>query len=1043
MNNVMESKEFIEYLDLSINYVESSKKKNNNFDRILINGYSNKSHFIYELIQNADDAKSTSVCFSLNQTNLEFINNGIPFNFQDIKSITSVGNSDKNNSKEETIGKFGMGFKSVFCITKEPIIISGGYNVKIEDLFIAKPIKNIEIDLERTKIVLPFDDINKKIEVENWLNKIDLTCLLFMRNIESIEIKNNNFNIRYDKEIEIIDSNIRKISISSNNSVKESYLVFDKIFTDIQNDSKKRNLKLEVAYKLDDKNNIIQSNISKLFVFFQTEKETKLNFIIQGPYLTTPLRDNIQNVNENINLIHKISDLICESIKKIRDSDFFSNDFINNILPINKIENNNFNNTQNIESDYIYQTIFDKVKELFLSQEELLYNNNGELSNVKTLVIAENNNLLDLISEKQLNNLFGYNFWLDKKIKSEYSNLYNYLKNVLNMEEITTKKLLEKIDDDFLSNQSDEWLLKFYKFISKEYIYWYDNNSLLRNKKIIRLDNNTNVLPNPEHVFLPTKIKNDKFPTIKNIFVEDPESKSFFDGLGIKQPDSLSIIRKEIFPKYKIENSNIPESYFSDFKAIFDFYSQNSQNKLFLSELSNLYIILSKNTLINDLKLKKADECYLEKDDLKKYFDGYEFAFFIDSDSYKSYEGFLFNDFIKKMGIHELPKVKEIEVLLSEEKKKEIRAGRTHKNDVNTKTKSLEGLENFISNIKIKNESVLLWELIFKLYSIDQKILSGFYEWNSGNKTNNNEYFDSDILEKLTQNNWLFNNDNETIFKPSEIRLSELNDEYEKENNSKFNTFIKKLKFKSEDEKTIQKEKEQSENEKLKVKLAKYEELEKNGFSADEELEKRKNEKNKEFLWKSNIDANIVKSTIKEMILSKITNNEKDTFLTGEKTNHKEPINNLTQKEKDDIGYWGEEFVFSSLKAEYLENFSKEFIETENSFKFIKDSKSIEIIWINKNKKQQGIGRDIDIIEIENDKIKNIYIEVKSTISNSKDYFDLTEREWQKAEKEEDNYIIYRVYNAGNNNAKIEHIKNPYRKWTDGYLAFKSITIKC
>ena len=63
--------------------------------------YDDRTHFIYELLQNAEDAKATNVYFKLNSDSLEFEHNGTElFTLDDIKGITGWGNSTK---KEEHI----------------------------------------------------------------------------------------------------------------------------------------------------------------------------------------------------------------------------------------------------------------------------------------------------------------------------------------------------------------------------------------------------------------------------------------------------------------------------------------------------------------------------------------------------------------------------------------------------------------------------------------------------------------------------------------------------------------------------------------------------------------------------------------------------------------------------------------------------------------------------------------------------------------------------------------------------------------------------
>ena len=89
----------------------------------VVEKYTDQAHFIYELIQNADDVGATEVRFELYDEKLVFIHNGTrlfsvsdPDNEEedtltgklgDINALTSVANSNK---KSASIGKFGVFF---------------------------------------------------------------------------------------------------------------------------------------------------------------------------------------------------------------------------------------------------------------------------------------------------------------------------------------------------------------------------------------------------------------------------------------------------------------------------------------------------------------------------------------------------------------------------------------------------------------------------------------------------------------------------------------------------------------------------------------------------------------------------------------------------------------------------------------------------------------------------------------------------------------------------------------------------------------------
>jgi hypothetical protein len=95
--------------------------------------YPDKAHFIYELIQNAEDAGASFIEFSLHQNRLEVIHDGRKFTLADIDAITRLGQSTKKDSAT-SIGKFGMGFKAVLAYTEKPEIHSGQYHFSIREM---------------------------------------------------------------------------------------------------------------------------------------------------------------------------------------------------------------------------------------------------------------------------------------------------------------------------------------------------------------------------------------------------------------------------------------------------------------------------------------------------------------------------------------------------------------------------------------------------------------------------------------------------------------------------------------------------------------------------------------------------------------------------------------------------------------------------------------------------------------------------------------------------------------------------------------------
>ncbi|MFS7913843.1 putative histidine kinase/HSP90-like ATPase superfamily [Helianthus anomalus] len=99
--------------------------------------YSQDSHFLLELVQNADDnAYPTNVVptltFILQEKSIVVLNNEHGFSADNIRALCDVGNSTKKASSAGYIGKKGIGFKSVFRVTDAPEVHSNGFHIKFD-----------------------------------------------------------------------------------------------------------------------------------------------------------------------------------------------------------------------------------------------------------------------------------------------------------------------------------------------------------------------------------------------------------------------------------------------------------------------------------------------------------------------------------------------------------------------------------------------------------------------------------------------------------------------------------------------------------------------------------------------------------------------------------------------------------------------------------------------------------------------------------------------------------------------------------------------
>ena len=156
---------FEELRNMRLRWVKANRE--NNFEdgirSLLTDLYPDKAHFIYELLQNAEDAHATTVKFTVTEEGVKFEHDGKRrFTLPDVESITGIGLGKKKDDPTN-IGKFGIGFKAVFAYTETPEIASGPFHFRIRDLVVPDSVESNDLRLNHyeTRFFLPFDNPQK------------------------------------------------------------------------------------------------------------------------------------------------------------------------------------------------------------------------------------------------------------------------------------------------------------------------------------------------------------------------------------------------------------------------------------------------------------------------------------------------------------------------------------------------------------------------------------------------------------------------------------------------------------------------------------------------------------------------------------------------------------------------------------------------------------------------------------------------------------------------------------------------------------------
>ncbi len=154
---------------------------------LLSNRYANRTHFIFALLQHAEDAlargrtrpRSRRVRFDLDARVLRVSHFGIPFDEHDVEGIRDIGQTGKDRAGLTTIGRFGIGFKSVFEFTQRPEIHSGPYVFAMENYVHPFAAPKIDRKGDETVIRIPLRGDVARDSIVKGLAGLQSTALSF------------------------------------------------------------------------------------------------------------------------------------------------------------------------------------------------------------------------------------------------------------------------------------------------------------------------------------------------------------------------------------------------------------------------------------------------------------------------------------------------------------------------------------------------------------------------------------------------------------------------------------------------------------------------------------------------------------------------------------------------------------------------------------------------------------------------------------------------------------------------------------------------
>ncbi len=622
----------------------------------VVDKYSDQAHFVYELLQNADDVKATKARFKLYHDRLVFAHNGSRhFSVSnpnteaedkkkgclgDVNAILSIGNSTKTDSN--TIGKFGVGFKAVFQYTSTPFVYDENIRFKIIRFFVPVLLEDdhSERNKNETLFEFPFNhEVNTSDiafeEISDRLMTL-VNPVLFLSNLKEISFEFDDTKGIYTKDI--------------HRSETYNGITYEKVILRKRIDDQEENRELLLFSRVDgsngkytigfylDEENQLEPSDEPAYCFFPTKHHTGLHFIIHAPFLLNDSREGIKAGNaHNQRMMNLLATLAADSLAVLRniginENNRYLDDNILDLIPTKSFNQFDLWAMRDMQSPFepFYTIIHSTL------QTERLIPTLNSYTTKENAYWANSQTVLSVFDNAVLKRLLGNPFaeWVFVSTPREKCKQSSFVESIIR-EWLNEDRILSMITPTFIENCEVDWLADFYTWIG-------ENNSRMKKSRNLPIFISSEGKGVPAYddkgkliLFIPTDVECD-FETVREDMLQNEDILAFLDMFGVKKPSLKNEIYNKVLPKMNhIYIVGDVKGAFSCYKKIFKYYLDCSikEREVLIKELKNEgFLICGSGDTIEFVLMKEL--VYFPEQKLKEYFSVVDSTHFLAWDEY-------------------------------------------------------------------------------------------------------------------------------------------------------------------------------------------------------------------------------------------------------------------------------------------------------------------------------------------------------------------------------------------------------------------------